>query len=109
MAWASWTTTGVIAGLGGVATQEVGTITGDLTVHTTWYDGQADVAVQYTGALDWFTMGGSPVPAQSEAHSRAVHQAAVEAIRAGGVAAVPNVGPPVQRSRRAALVRDTVR
>jgi hypothetical protein len=40
-------------------------------------------SVQYTGALDWYTMVGSPVPCGSEADSRAFHQAVVEAIRSG--------------------------
>ncbi|MFI8992460.1 hypothetical protein [Streptomyces sp. NPDC053542] len=89
--WSSWTTTGVIAGPGGVATVEVGVITGDLTVHTTWSadDGQALVAVQYTGASDWFTMDGGPAHCSSEAESRELHQAAVEAARRGGRATVP--------------------
>ncbi|UNO43207.1 hypothetical protein [Streptomyces sp. MST-110588] len=97
MTWASWTTSGVIAGAGGVVTDEIGVITGELTVHTTWTEDQAHIAVQYTGALDWFTLTGSPVPAHSEAHSRAVHQAAVDAVRAGGGAVAPAVASPAQR------------
>ena len=84
--WATWTTAGVIAGAGGVATDELGPITGDLTIHTTWKDGEAQVAVQYTGATEWFTLSGSPVTAPDEATGRSVHQAAVEAVREGGSA-----------------------
>ncbi|MET9293928.1 hypothetical protein [Streptomyces sp. NPDC003077] len=87
--FAAWTTCGVIAGAGGVATDEVGLINGDVTVHTTWTEGQAHLAVQYTGAQDWFTLRGSPVPAASEAESRALHQATVDAVRAGGGATAP--------------------
>ncbi|WP_052865327.1 hypothetical protein [Streptomyces niger] len=89
--WSSWTTTGVIAGPGGVATVEAGAVTGDVTVHTTWSadDGLALVAVQYTGASDWFTMAGGPAHCASEAESRDLHQAAVEAARRGGGATVP--------------------
>ncbi|AEW94254.1 hypothetical protein [Streptantibioticus cattleyicolor] len=82
--WATWTTVGVIAGSGGVVTEEVGPITGDLTIHTTWLDGEARVAVQYTGAEEWFTLVGSPVTAPDERTGRAVHQSAVEAVREGG-------------------------
>ncbi|MEV8566199.1 hypothetical protein AB0436_11595 [Streptomyces sp. NPDC051322] len=81
--WASWTTSGVFTGAGGVRTVEVGPISGDLTVHTTWIDGQAEVAVQFTGALDWFTLPGSPVPCPSQEESRSLHQAVIEAIRLG--------------------------
>lgn len=81
--WASWTTGGVFTGMGGVTTVEVGPIRGELTVHTTWIDGQAEIAVQYSGALDWFTLTGSPVPCFSREDSRSLHQAVIEAIRAG--------------------------
>ncbi|MFE5614258.1 hypothetical protein [Streptomyces sp. NPDC056470] len=94
MSWASWTTPGVYTGRGGVLTEEVGAVTGDLTVHTTWADGEARVAVQYTGASDWFTMSGSPVPCSSEAESRDLHEAAVEAVRAGHEATVPALPHP---------------
>ncbi|MFC5153961.1 hypothetical protein [Streptomyces amakusaensis] len=91
MSWASWTTTGVYSGRGGVLTDEVGALTGDLTVHTTWADGEAKVAVQYSGASDWFTMSGSPTPCDSEEASRTLHQAVVEAVASGGGATVPAV------------------
>lgn len=83
MNWASWTTLGVFAGTGGVRTEEVGVVSGDLTVHTTWTERQAEVAVQYSGASDWFTLAGSPVPCRSEEESRSLHQSVVEAVRAG--------------------------
>ncbi|MEU5401580.1 hypothetical protein ABZ348_20060 [Streptomyces sp. NPDC005963] len=91
MSWASWTTTGVYSGRGGVLTQEVGILTGDLTVHTTWAGDEARVAVQYSGASDWFTMAGSPLPCESEEDSRALHQAVVQAVALGGGAAVPPI------------------
>lgn len=89
MEWASWTTVSVLSGRGGVLTEEAGILTGDLSVHTTWADGEARVAVQYSGASDWFTMSGSPTPCPSEADSRALHDAVVAAVRAGAGAAVP--------------------
>ncbi|WP_318211501.1 MULTISPECIES: hypothetical protein [unclassified Streptomyces] len=98
MSWASWTTAGVYTGRGGVLTVEAGVVTGDVTVHTTWaaVDGQANVAVQYSGASDWFTMSGSPVPCASEEESRDLHDAVVEAVREGNGATVPTLPvPPV--------------
>ncbi|MET9517932.1 hypothetical protein [Streptomyces sp. NPDC002994] len=93
MDWASWTTLGVLTGRGGVLTDEVGVLTGDLTVHTTWADGEARIAVQYSGSSDWFTMSGSPVPSFSEGDSRDLHDAVVAAIREGGAATVPSPPP----------------
>lgn len=94
MSWASWTTAGVYTGRGGVLTVEGGIVTGDLTVHTTFVDGEARVAVQYSGASDWFTMSGSPVPCSSEEESRELHDAVVEAVREGRGATVPRLPHP---------------
>lgn len=90
-AWASWTTVEVYAGAGGVQTDEIGVLTGDLTVHTTWHGTEADVAVQYSGGSEWYTLTGSPVACHSEEQSRALHQAAVEAVRMGGGATLLHV------------------
>ncbi|MER5363121.1 hypothetical protein [Streptomyces sp. NPDC002785] len=98
MAWASWTTRGVFSGHGGVLTDEVGVLSGDLTVHTTWADDTAQVTVQYTGAIDWFTMSGSPVPCCSEGDSRRLHEAVVESVREGAAATVPR--PPPRKPER---------
>lgn len=81
-------------GRGGVLTVEGGIVTGDLTVHTTFADGEARVAVQYSGASDWFTMSGSPVPCSSEEESRELHDAVVEAVREGAGATVPRLPHP---------------
>ncbi|MGW6939097.1 hypothetical protein ACWGF3_08820 [Streptomyces xanthophaeus] len=85
MTWASWTTTGVFSGAGGVLTEEQGAISGDLTVHTTWTGTHAQLAVQYTGSSEWFTLQGSPLACASEGESRELHQRLVEAVRVGGV------------------------
>ncbi|MET8452017.1 hypothetical protein [Streptomyces sp. NPDC005209] len=98
MAHASWTTTGVFAGRGGVRTDEAGTVTGDLTLHTTWDGRQVRVAVQYSGTSTWFTVAGSPVSCASAQDSRQLHQAAVEAVRAGGGATVPRHDKFVRRT-----------
>ncbi|CAM5528569.1 hypothetical protein GCM10010230_37370 [Streptomyces narbonensis] len=75
-------------------TDEAGVVTGDVTVHTTWTEGEARVAVQYSGASDWFTMSGSPVPCSTETESRDLHDAVVEAVRQGAGATVPNLPRP---------------
>ncbi|BFV60835.1 hypothetical protein KCMC57_up59390 [Kitasatospora sp. CMC57] len=87
--WATWTTQGIRAGHGGVLTEELGAITGDLTLHTTWVDGEARITIQYTGAQDWFTVVGSPVTVTDETAARNLHQAMVEATKAGGGSRVP--------------------
>jgi hypothetical protein len=87
--WATWTTQGILAGTGGIRTVELGVIKGDLTIHTTWIDGEARLTVQYSGALDWYTVDGSPVPAADEATARELHQRMVEAVKAGGGAGAP--------------------
>lgn len=84
MSWASWTTVRVTSGKGGVHTDERGAVSGDLDIHTTWAEGEATVTVQYSGATEWFTVTGSPVPCSSERESRDFHQAVVEAARTGG-------------------------
>lgn len=91
--WAAWTSPGVYAGTGGVSTDEAGVIKGDLTIHTTWAEGRVHVAVQHSGASEWFTLTGSPRPARDENRARAYHQAAVEAVRAGGAAVLRD--PPI--------------
>lgn len=75
-------------------TDEAGVLTGDVTVHTTFADREARVAVQYSGASDWFTMSGSPVPCGSEEESRELHDAVVAAVREGNGATVPRLPVP---------------
>jgi hypothetical protein len=81
MSWASWTTAGVFSGSAGVSTVEAGVLKGELDIHTTWAEGQAMVTAQYSGSADWFTVSGSPVPCGTEAESRDLHQAVVDAVR----------------------------
>ncbi|MEU8433243.1 hypothetical protein AB0F18_10030 [Streptomyces sp. NPDC029216] len=84
MATTTWTTTGVFTGPGGVLTDKAGTLSGELTVRTTWEPTRAHVAVQYVGAAEWHALAGSPVPCASAEAGRSVHQNAVDAVRAGG-------------------------
>lgn len=87
--WASWTSQGIAAGSGGVMTVEVGVLTGNLTLHTTWTGAEAVLTVQYTDALDWYTVKGSPVPVASEHAAREVHQRMVRAAQHGHAATAP--------------------
>ncbi|MFF4656389.1 hypothetical protein [Streptomyces sp. NPDC001381] len=89
MTRATWTTPDVFAGRGGTRTDEGGVMSGNLTVRTTWDGVQADVLVRYTGTSQWHTLAGSPVSCLSEQGSRQLHQAVVDAVRAGGGATVP--------------------
>ncbi|MFE0462764.1 hypothetical protein ACFW1A_26270 [Kitasatospora sp. NPDC058965] len=86
--WATWTTKNVRSGPGGVRSAEGAQLTGDLSVHTTWTGTEAVLTVQYTDAQDWFTLQGSPIEVADEQAARALHQHAVEAVRAGGGAAL---------------------
>ncbi|GAA0819172.1 hypothetical protein ACFQVD_29900 [Streptosporangium amethystogenes subsp. fukuiense] len=72
----------VTAGPGGVMTDEVGTVTGDLTVVTEVAGGQAAVRVQYTGAEEWYVATGSPLPV-SAGRGEGIHEAVVAMIRHG--------------------------
>ena len=64
----------VKAGPGGAMTDEVGVITGDLTVATSLQpDGRAGVAVQYTDADEWYTLTGSPAPLPHPVGLRQLH------------------------------------
>ncbi|WP_317633912.1 hypothetical protein [Streptomyces sp. A13(2022)] len=71
-------------------TDEVGVVTGDLTVATTVQaaDGLAAVTLQYTGAEEWYTLTGSPVdvPAEGLQH---LHDTVLDKIRGGGGARAP--------------------
>ncbi|MEV1026356.1 hypothetical protein [Streptomyces sp. NPDC050264] len=77
----------VRAGPGGAMTDEVGVITGDVTIATTLLpDGRARVAVQYTRAEEWYTLTGTPV-ALPPGGLAALHADALGRVRRGGGAA----------------------
>ena len=65
--------TDIIAGPGGVMTDEVGVITGDLTVRTEYADGRVTVRVQYKDAAEWYAVTGGSAPLADEACLEAVH------------------------------------
>ncbi|MBV1852693.1 hypothetical protein KUA19_21395 [Catellatospora sp. NEAU-YM18] len=71
--------TNVTAPPGGVMTDEVGTITGDLTLEPqVAADGRVTLRVQYQGAEEWYTVTGAstkvPNPADAEAVQAAEEQ-----------------------------------
>ncbi|MFD7341144.1 hypothetical protein ACFV98_34930 [Streptomyces violascens] len=79
----------VTAGPGGAMTDEVGVITGDLTLTTSvGEDDLARFAIQYTEADEWYTLTGSPRPLPPDG-LEALHTRTLEAIRAGGAAEAP--------------------
>ncbi|MEV6583111.1 hypothetical protein AB0M92_33690 [Streptomyces sp. NPDC051582] len=79
----------VLAGPGGAMTDEVGVITGPLTLRTTTLpdDGLVRIEVQYNDAEEWYTLTGSPVPDRGD--PAAVHAAALAAVRTGHAAEAP--------------------
>jgi hypothetical protein len=70
-------TTDITAGPGGVMTDEVGVITGDLTLHTEVAESAATVRVQYKEADEWYTVTGGRATLKDPADAEAVHQIAV--------------------------------
>ncbi|WSP43352.1 hypothetical protein OG247_01685 [Streptomyces sp. NBC_01244] len=71
-------------------TDEVGVITGDVTLTTEpGPDGSVEVRVQYTGAEEWYTLTGSPAP-HPPGGLAAFHERVVDAVKAGGAAEVPD-------------------
>ena len=70
-------TTDIVAGPGGVMTDEVGVVTGDLTLHTEVAGDAATVRVQYKEADEWYTVTGGKTTVKDPADAAAVHQVAV--------------------------------
>lgn len=84
----------VTAGPGGAMTDEVGVITGDLTLATSIEDdGLAHSRIQYTDADEWYTLTGSPQPLPG-AGLQALHEQTLQAVRSGGAAEAPIPSAP---------------
>lgn len=67
-------TTDFVARPGGVMTDEVGTVTGDLTLRTELTeDGTVRVLVQYTGADEWYRVTGAPTVLPPQTTLDALH------------------------------------
>ncbi|MBG6139401.1 hypothetical protein [Longispora fulva] len=69
--------TDIVAGPGGVMTDEAGVVTGDLTLSTASEHGSATVKVQYKDAEEWYTVTGSKVTLHNPADAEAIHALAV--------------------------------
>ncbi len=70
-------TTDITPGPGGVMTDEVGVITGDLTLRTDYADGKVVVHVQYKEADEWYAVTGTKTSVKDPADVAAVHAVAV--------------------------------
>jgi hypothetical protein len=70
-------TTDITAGQGGVMTDEVGVVTGDLTLRSELSGDQVTVRVQYKDADEWYTVTGTKATLKDPADLDAVHAVAV--------------------------------
>ena len=70
-------TTDITAGPGGVMTDEVGVITGELTLRTEYADGRVIIRVQYRDAEEWYGLTGGTAPLADPADAEAVHSIVV--------------------------------
>lgn len=70
-------TSDLTAGPGGVMTDEVGVVTGELTLRTEWADGQVTLRVQYKDADEWYAVTGGRVTLADPSGLDAVHTVAV--------------------------------
>jgi hypothetical protein len=70
-------TTDITAGPGGVMTDEVGVVTGELTLRTTLREGHVTLQVQYKDADEWYAVTGGRAPLAEPADLDAVHTIAV--------------------------------
>ncbi|WP_319460455.1 hypothetical protein [Micromonospora sp. RTP1Z1] len=70
-------TADITAGPGGVMTDEVGVVTGELTLRTEYADGQVTLRVQYKDADEWYAVTGGRVALADPAGLDAVHAIAV--------------------------------
>ena len=69
-------TADIVAGPGGVMTDEVGVVTGDLTLRSEVADGTYVLKVQYKDAEEWYTVTGATTRARRDALN-ALHSLAV--------------------------------
>jgi len=69
--------TDITAGQGGVMTDEVGVITGDLTLRTELSGDRVAVRVQYRDADEWYAVTGANATLANPADLDAVHAVAV--------------------------------
>ncbi|WP_442933567.1 hypothetical protein [Micromonospora sp. CPCC 206060] len=70
-------TADIVPGPGGVMTDEVGVVTGELTLRTESTGGQVVLRVQYRDADEWYTVTGGRAPLPDPGGLDAVHTVAV--------------------------------
>ncbi|MBO4208492.1 hypothetical protein [Micromonospora echinofusca] len=70
-------TADIVPGPGGVMTDEVGVVTGELTLRTESTGGQVVLRVQYRDADEWYTVTGGRAPLSDPGGLDAVHTIAV--------------------------------
>lgn len=70
-------TTDIVPGPGGVMTDEVGVVTGELTLRTELADGNVTLHTQYKEADEWYTVTGGRATLKDPADLEAVHKIAV--------------------------------
>jgi hypothetical protein len=70
-------TAAIVAGPGGVMTDEVGVVTGDLELRTALADGQVALRVRYKDTEDWYAVTGARTALADAAGLDAVHAIAV--------------------------------
>ncbi|WP_250031615.1 hypothetical protein [Paractinoplanes maris] len=70
-------TTDIVAGQGGVMTDEVGVVTGDLTLRTEVDGYDVMVRVQYKDADEWYTVTGAKAPLHDPKDAEAIHAVVV--------------------------------
>ncbi|MFC4112471.1 hypothetical protein [Nonomuraea zeae] len=82
----------VVAGPGGVMTDEVGVITGEVTVRTEVGAGQVSVRIQYLDADEWYEVEGSPLGPCGDP-GPGLHEEIVRAVRHGMPAGLTGFRP----------------
>ncbi|MFC0503963.1 hypothetical protein [Micromonospora costi] len=70
-------TADIVPGPGGVMTDEVGVVTGELTLRSEYVDGQVRLTVQYKDADEWYAVTGGRAALADPAGLDAVHTIAV--------------------------------
>jgi len=70
-------TSDITPGPGGVMTDEVGVVTGDLTLRTELSNGTATLRVQYKDAAEWYTVTGGKVALADPKDLDALHTLAL--------------------------------
>ena len=69
--------TDIVAGQGGVMTDEVGVVTGDLTLRTEVTGFDVAVSVQYKDADEWYAVTGAKAPLHDPKDADAIHAVVV--------------------------------